>query len=338
MQTLVTGANGHLGFNLVQALRDAGHRVRASVRSLADPAKTKRLAALGGVELAEAELTRPEQLRAAMDGVDVLFHAAAVYAYVADGREQEILDASIKGAEAALRAAADAGVRKVVLTSSVVTLPFTAPGAPPSDERHWTTDLRVSYIRAKTEGERVAWRVAGELGMNLVTVLPGGIVGPGFTRNTPSIDVIEMISRGALRLGVPDMNYPLVDVRDVVAAHLLAAERDCEGRFAVINDVQPTFRAMAETMHAIDPKIPLPMMTMPRLLTKMLPLVDGLNRLLLGTPRTLSRELAGSLDGKIWNISNRRIKETLGWRQSIPMEQALRDTLETIRSNRHEQP
>ncbi|RPH58978.1 MAG: hypothetical protein EHM83_16515 [Burkholderiales bacterium] len=56
-------------------------------------------------------------------------------------------------------------MRKVVLTSSVMTLPLTAPGGPPSDERQGTTDLRVPYIRAKTEGERVAWRLAGELGL-----------------------------------------------------------------------------------------------------------------------------------------------------------------------------
>lgn len=334
MQTLVTGANGHLGFNLVKALRDGGHRVRAGVRSLSDPGKTGRLKALGEVELVEAELDRPEQLRAAMDGVDVLFHAAAVYVYVARGREQEILDASVKGAESALRAAADARVRKVVLTSSVVTLPFTAPGAPPSDERHWTTDLRVPYIRAKTEGERVAWRVAGELGLNMVTVLPGGILGPGFARNTPSIDVIEAMSMGALRLGAPDMNYPLVDVRDVVSAHVLAAEQDCEGRFAAINDTQPTFRAMLEAMHAIDPKIPLPMIRMPRFMTRALPLFDRLNHAMLGTPQSLTGELAASLHGKVWNVSNRRAREKLGWRQSITMEQSLRDTLDTIRANR----
>lgn len=259
MQTLVTGANGHLGFNLVKALLDGGHRVRAGVRSLSDPGKTGRLKALGDVELVEAELERPEQLRAAMDGVDVLFHAAAVYVvYVARGREQEILDASVKGAESALRAAANARVRKVVLTSSVVTLPFTAPGAPPSD------------------------------------------------------------------------------VRDVVAAHVLAAEQDCEGRFAAINDTQPTLRAMLETMHAIDPKIPLPMMRIPRFMNRALPLFDRLNHAMLGTPQTTTGELVASLDGKVWNVSNRRARETLGWRPTITMEQSLRDTLETIRTNRHD--
>ena len=125
MRALVTGGNGHLGYNLVKALLEGGHTVRASVRSLSDAAKTAPLKALGPVELVEAVLERPDQLRAAMEGIEVLFHAAAVYAYIDDGREQEIMDAAVKGAEAALRAAADARVRKVVLTSSAVTVPLT---------------------------------------------------------------------------------------------------------------------------------------------------------------------------------------------------------------------
>jgi dihydroflavonol-4-reductase len=92
MHALVAGGNGHLGYNLVKALLEGGHTVRARVRSLADAAKTAPLRQLGPMELVEAELAQPEQLRAA----------------------------------------ADARVRKVVLTSSAVTVPLTAPGAPPS--------------------------------------------------------------------------------------------------------------------------------------------------------------------------------------------------------------
>ncbi|MGH2393419.1 MAG: NAD-dependent epimerase/dehydratase family protein, partial [Candidatus Limnocylindria bacterium] len=286
MRVLVTGANGHLGFNLVTALLATGHAVRGSIRSLADTAKTARLKSLGDVEVVEAELSRPDQLRAAMEGVELLYHTAAVYSYAEPGRNREMLDASIKGTEAAFRAAADAGVRKVVLTSSVVTLPLTDPGAPPVDETRWADDLRVPYLRAKTEGERVAWRTARELGLKLVTVLPGAITGPGFRRNTPSIDLIESMMGGTMRLGVPDLNLPLVDVRDVTAAHLLAGERDVEGRFAVCNDTLPTFRAMLEAMHAIDPKVRLPLMTLPSFMAGALPLFDRVNRLTSGTPVT----------------------------------------------------
>jgi len=331
MRVLVTGGNGHLGFNLVQALLGAGHRVRASVRSLSDGPKTARLSA-GNVEIVQAELHRADELRAAMEGIEVLFHAAAVYSYAEPERNAEMLRASILGSELALRAAADAGVRKVVFTSSIVTLPLTRPGAPPVDETQWTEDLRVPYLRAKVEGERVAWRLARERKVNMVSVLPGAMTGPGFVRNTPSLDLIEAMMKGAFRMGVPDMNCPLVDVRDVVTAHLLAAERDCEGRFAVCNDLLPSFEAMIRVMHEIDPRVALPLMRLPSLAAPFLLLAERLNQRLLGTPLTGSRELIATMKGRVFNASNRRAKEVLGWAPAISMEQTLRDTMDALRA------
>lgn len=331
MRVLVTGANGHLGYMLVRKLTEAGHAVRASVRSIADARKTSRLEALPDVEIVEAQLARRDQMRAAMDDREVVFHAAAVYSYTEPERNREMSDASVQGAEMAVRCAADAGVRKLVLTSSMVTVPLTAPGAPPVDETAWTDDLRVPYIRAKTEGERNAWRVARECGLHMVAVLPGAILGPGFVRNTPSVDVVEMMARGGLRMGVPDMNFPLVDVRDVVHAHLLAAEKDCEGRFIVCNDVLPSMREMLQTLHEIDPAIPLPMMTLPDFMIRFLPAFDRLNHMMLHSPLTASPEFMQMSKGKRWNASNRRIKDVLGWEQKNPMNTSLADTLEVLR-------
>ena len=75
-----------------------------------------------------------------------------------------------EGIDAALRAAKDAGVSRIVVTSSTGTLPIGAPDASPVDEKDWTSDTRVPYLRAKTEGERRAWALADELGVT--TELP----------------------------------------------------------------------------------------------------------------------------------------------------------------------
>jgi dihydroflavonol-4-reductase len=120
VRSLVTGGNGHVGFNLVQALLAQGGPVRATVRSLTDPTKTAALRALPGVELAEAD-ENEAQMRAAMQGIDTLFHVAAVYSMTEIGRDTEIVDSAVHGADVALRAAAASGVRQVVMTSSVVT-------------------------------------------------------------------------------------------------------------------------------------------------------------------------------------------------------------------------
>jgi dihydroflavonol-4-reductase len=87
MKALVTGANGHLGFNLVKELLKTEHAVRGSIRSLKDTQKVERLKSLGDVEIVEASLDRPDQLTAAMEGIDILFHTAAVYSFTEPGRE-----------------------------------------------------------------------------------------------------------------------------------------------------------------------------------------------------------------------------------------------------------
>ena len=331
MKIFVTGANGHLGFNLIKELLKTEHIVRGSIRSLKDTEKVQRLKSLGDVEIVEVDLNRPDQLKAAMEGIELLFHVAAVYSITEPGREQEIIDASLKGIENTFNAASEARVKKIVLTSSVVTLPLTPPGASPSNESNWTKAISAPYIRAKTEGEKLAWEIAERKKLHMVSVLPGTIAGPGFARNTPTIDFMESMMMGAMRLGVPQMNYPYVDVRDVVSAHILAGEKDCDGRFIVCNDMSPMMRDIIQVMHSFDAKIPLPLMNLPNFMIGAMGFFDKFNHMVLGTPLTVSPEFTATMKGKSWNFSNQRIKDVLGWQQQIPLEQSIEDTIEEIR-------
>jgi dihydroflavonol-4-reductase len=126
MKALVTGANGHLGYNLCRALIEQGHKVRASIRQETDAAKAAPVHALGDVELVGLDVRNAAALARAVDGVDRLFHVAATFAFYTGSREKDaqMVRDSVEGAENALRAAARAGVEKVVLTSSFVTLPM----------------------------------------------------------------------------------------------------------------------------------------------------------------------------------------------------------------------
>ncbi|KAB2850289.1 MAG: NAD-dependent epimerase/dehydratase family protein [Hyphomicrobiaceae bacterium] len=332
MRILVTGANGHLGQNLLRELKSRGHALRASVRSLKDPSKTGSIAALG-VEIVEADLDRPRTVRAAMDRIDVVCHAAAVYAIVADGRKDEILKAGIDGVEVAMRAAKDAGVKKFVLTSSVVTLPLTKPGAPPVTEEDWASDLRSPYIRAKTEGERRGWELSRDLGLPLVSILPGAFGGPGFDRNTPTIDLIQSILAGNLAFGAPDINYPYCDVRDVARAHALAVEADCGGRFIACNDESPMLADLARRIKAIDPKVAVPLWTIPDPVLNVAYWLEWGYSKLTGVSRTLAPEMMSTVRGLRWNCSNNRAARVLGWRPEISLRQSLADTIAVIRGN-----
>ena len=330
---LVTGAAGHLGLHLVQALVAAGYQVRAGVRRLDDHSRTRRLLALPGVAVVAADVLEPGELRRALAGVDLLCHAAAVVAVVAPQHSDEIVHTAVRGTELALRAAAEAGVRKVVYTSSIVTLPLVAPGEPPVSEDDWARDLGVPYIRAKTESEQLAWRLAGSLKLPMVALLPAALSGPGFARNTPTIDLLQAMADGAFRLGAPWGNYPLVDVRDAARAHVLAAQHDIPGRFIVCQDEQPSFTQLVQLLHEIDGRIGSPLVTLPAALAATLPMMDRLNHLLRRTPRVVTPELVHTtVAGRVWALRNTRARTLLGWRPEVGLRQSLADTLDAIRA------
>jgi len=333
MKVLVTGAGGHLGYNLVRALVDAGHSVRASLRAL-DAGPVARLEEAGAGEVVAAPLESQAALRAAMDGVDALAHTAAIYLLHAPGRDAEIVSASLDGVERALRAAADARVRRIVLTSSIVALPMGRPGELPVDETRWAEDLRVPYFRAKTLAERRAWELARELGLDLVTVLPGAFAGPGFVRPTPTVDVIEGIMKGAMSLVAPPVAYPYIDVRDVARAHVLALESGATGRFIAIAEPIPMLADIAREMSAIDPAIGRPLVTLPGFAMPALPMLEGLVARMGGLKRTMTPEMAQTMSGRVFNITAGRIRRELGWTPQVSLRQSLADTMAAIRALR----
>jgi len=336
MQVLVTGANGHLGNNLCRALLERGHRVRASLRSLGDPTRSAPLAGLSGLDIVELDVRDGAAFEAALRGVDVLFQVAATYALYTGSRakDEEMLQDSLEGVHNALQGAARQRVRKVVLTSSVVSLPMRRRGEPPVAEDAWRTELQLPYFRAKTLAEQRAWALAKELGVQLVSVLPGAIGGPGFYRRTATTDVIEGIVLGTMRLGAPPGNFPYVDIRDVVEGHILAAEQDVTGRFILCNDQLPELLELTEILHRIDPSVPRSTRVLPDALLGALPFLDWLSAKLAGTPRALTAEFISTVQGKVWALSNARARAELGWAPRVPLETSLADTLHTLRGLR----
>lgn len=336
MKVLVTGANGHVGFGVCKAFAAGGHEVRASIRSANDAAKSAPLRALGVDDIVGLDVRTFDPFVEACRGVDVLVHVAATYAmHVAGPTETDaMLRDSTEGAANAIRAAARAGVPKVVLTSSVATLPRVSPDAAPVTEADWATDLGVPYFRAKTEGERAAWKAAEDTGIKLVTLLPGTVGGPDFHRRTPSIGMIESIMLGSMRLGAPNTNIAYVDVRDVATAHVLAAERDVTGRFIIANDHAPEMRELSLLMHWSDASIPAAPAVLPDFVMSAGPALDWLRASLTRTPRMVSPELVATMRGKVTKLSNERAKSELGWHQAIGLDRSLSETMAAIRALR----
>lgn len=335
MTAFVTGGNGHLGSTIVRMLSEAGARVRAGVLSREAEPGVAQIAALPGVEVVEANVLDPAALEAAMAGVETVFHTAAIYAYVLKpGDAERLIRTSVEGAANAVRAAARRRVRKVVMTSSVVTLPPKRRGEPAATEEEWASDLAVPYFRAKVEAERTAHALARDLNLELVTILPGSIGGPGFFRNTPTIDIIEGIAGGSMRMAAPDQNLPWVDVRDAARAHLLAAQGPASGRYIAANDAFPSFMELTRLLNAIDPAIPVAPRLAPEAMIPLARFFDWLGNRTMGTPRVVAPELLRTMKGKIWAASSARIAHDLGWRPEVSIEQSLADTLRQIVANR----
>jgi dihydroflavonol-4-reductase len=234
MRTLVTGATGYLGAELVRELTGRGREVRALARSQASAARLEG----SGAEIVLGDVLDAASLDGALEGVVRVFHmAGAVGHRVSD--EPRLRAVNVDGARGVLDACRRAGVERVVFTSSVATIgPAGGPGHP-RDEGAWLLDGDdgrgdFRYGRTKAAGEQAALAAAAE-GLDVVIANPGFVIGPGDVHRVSSWPVEEYL-RGRLRFTV-DGGLSYVDVRDVVAGHLLAEEHGRSGeRYILTND------------------------------------------------------------------------------------------------------
>jgi dihydroflavonol-4-reductase len=220
-RALVTGANGHLGCNLVRDLLEHGYDVVPFVREGANVTGLDGL----GLELARGDVLDSTSVERAVDGCEVVFHAGTPYLVWAKD-PATIVEPALRGTENVLRAAKANGVRRVVVTSSCNAVGFTTDPAKLLDETSWNERAKSPYIRAKNEQERRAHALAKELDLDVVTVLPTTVLGWYDYRKTPT--TAPFVDALAHKGPVPfPMN--LVDVRDVARVHVLAAEKGEQG-------------------------------------------------------------------------------------------------------------
>lgn len=228
MKVLVTGANGHIGNHVVRATLEAGWEPFGFVR----PGSDRR--ALTGLKcvVREGDLRDAASVARAMEGVEAVMHVGAVHRN-ATAEKDEMQNAAFDGTRAVFVAAAEQGVRRVVLTSSGATVGFAKDPAKPFDESHHQERTASAYIRAKVEQEKLARELAGELGVEVVIVNPSGVFGPRDYRLTPATRAIV----GLLQGDPAFLHICLTDVRDVGRAHVLAFEKGEPGeRYIITGD------------------------------------------------------------------------------------------------------
>jgi dihydroflavonol-4-reductase len=217
---LVTGASGFVGSAVTRQLIDRGWRVRALLR----PTSDRRNVADLPVEIAEGSLEDAASLRAALAGATHLFHVAADYRlWVRDPRA--MFRANVEGTRILMESALDAGLSRIVYTSSVATLGVGSDGAT-SDETAPSAygDMVGPYKQSKFRAEEVVRGLVAERGLPAVIVNPSTPVGPRDIKPTPTGRIIIEAASGRMPAFV-DTGLNLVHVEDVAIGHLLAAER-----------------------------------------------------------------------------------------------------------------
>ncbi|MBI1384009.1 MAG: NAD-dependent epimerase/dehydratase family protein [Rhizobiales bacterium] len=231
---LVTGIGGFIARHVARALLADGYRVRGTVREAArGPTIRESLVAagveVGGLTFAVADLERDEGWQDAVAGCRYVQHVASPFPLANPRNREALVPTARGGALRVLEAALGAGVERIVMTSSVVTMMY-RPGRPRElrlREGDWTDatwPALTAYMVAKTRAELAATeraRAAGA-GERLVSVNPGLVLGPSIGGSVgASLGLIEMMLRGAYP-AVPPIAFPIADARDVARLQVAA--------------------------------------------------------------------------------------------------------------------
>ena len=330
-KVLVTGGSGFVGVHVTLQLLSAGHEVRTTVRSLKREGDVRAMLKAGGQEPGDrlsffaADLVSDAGWREAVTGCDFVMHVASPIPGSAPKHEDELIIPAREGTLRVLRAARDANVKRVVLTSSCGAVYYGhPPQKAPFDETSWTivNGELTAYVKSKALAERAAWDFMSREGngLELSVVNPAGIFGPILGPDSASsVDLIKRLMNGMP--GAPRIYFGVVDVRDVAELHLRAMTHPAAKgeRFIAVSgnaismvDIARILRTRLGTSARRVPRLQLP---------------DWVVRL--AAKRDASVRQVLPLLGVIRNATSEKAKRVLGW-SPRSNEDAIVDTAESL--------
>lgn len=334
MKAFVTGATGFLGSHVARVLADQGAELRLLIRPTSNLKNLEGLLSPGAypgvsAETAIGDLRDPASLEKAMAGCEVVFHVAADYRlWVRD--PNEMYRSNVEGTRTILEAARKNGVRRVVYTSSVATIGFTADGAAADEDSPVSLDDMIGpYKRSKFMAEQVAME-AGRSGMQVVTVNPTTPVGEQDVKPTPTGRiVVDFLKRKFPAYVETGLN--LVDVRECARGHVMALEIGRSGERYILGGENLTLKQILDKLDNIT-GLPSPTIKLPYAFAFAAGVFGEMitGRMLHGDPRaTVDTVRMGK---KKMFASSYKAERELGWK-IVPVEDALRRAVEWFRGN-----
>lgn len=314
---LVTGGSGYIASFCIMQLLEAGYRVKTTVRSLKREPEVRAMLKRAEVDVgdrlsfAEADLLADDGWAQAAAGCRYMLHVASPLQIHEPKDPDELIRPAIEGTLRALRAARDAGVRRVVLTSSFAAIGYGhQPPVAIVDEANWTNVEREksAYIRSKALAERAAWDFIERegQGLELAVVNPVVVLGPALgADNSPSLELIKLMLEGQIK-AVPNMMTGIVDVRDVADLHLRAmTDPAARGeRFLALSGEFLSMKEIADTVRSIGPAgARAPQKVAPNWLVRLAALFSA-----------NARRVAGPDLGRYRSATSEKAQRLLGWK------------------------
>ncbi|WP_296704469.1 aldehyde reductase [Algoriphagus sp.] len=252
-KVLVTGVSGFVGQHCAVELLKQGYHVKGSLRDLSKGEKIRQAISKvidpnDQLEFCELDLTKDQGWEDALKDCDFLLHVASPFIFKQTNDENELIKPAVEGTLRALSFAQKCKVKRVVLTSSIAAMSahmyhgeFTPDNWTDLNDKNLST-----YVRSKTLAEKAAWdfyknQKAGHK-IELVVINPGGITGPTITNNLEgtSMDTLVQLITGKMSM-IPDVSFPMVDVRDVATLHVMAlTEEAAKGKRFIAAHKQAT--------------------------------------------------------------------------------------------------
>jgi len=238
-KVLVTGISGFVGQHCATELSKKGYSVRGSVRSLSKTDEVvngikKEIDPKGNLEFCELDLIKDAGWDKAMEGCDYVLHVASPFVVKVPKDENELIKPAVEGTLRALKAAKNAGVKRVILTSSTAAMQGGQHGLIKINQDSWT-DVNersvTAYFKSKTLAEKTAWEFIenqnGGTKLELVVINPGPIYGPTLTGNldNEAMGFFKKLIKGQVPM-LPQAYSVMSDVRDIASIHVAALENE----------------------------------------------------------------------------------------------------------------
>ncbi len=252
--SLVTGANGHLGNNLVRLLLSKNHKVRASVRDLKNKQPFDGL----DCEIFQADITDRESLKKTFKNVTYLYAVGANFNMWAKNPKVEIYDNNVQGTQNVFDIANECGIKSIVFVSSVASLDFTK--LPANVDNGYNKDRRNWYYNSKNDSDKLALELGEKYGIRTVLVLPSAMIGNEAHKLSYSNNLVSQIINGEIPI---DTNITInwVDVKDVALGSYNAMQKGNNGeRYILANEehtsIQESVKIASKEFPELKLKIP----------------------------------------------------------------------------------